>query len=394
MYEIPLGPVAHRDPWLLGLGDRLRLFHRRSIRVAYFSSRPNNSSFRYRVFAMAQIINESDIEVGASWFYQSDGAVLDEVFRTADVVVVHRSEYTARLEELIRSAQARSIPVLYDSDDLVFEPRLIPLLLNTLNQPLPDDEREPIWMVWFSMIGRQRATLELCDGFIGSTESLIEHARPLGLPVHHVPNFPTREQQTYSDALVTSRRDAGNRRDGRIHVGYFSGTPTHVKDLAIASDGLSRLAAKYPEVVIRLVGYMTPEEAGLEGMGSQIEQVPFTDYLNLQRVIAETEISVAPLQANAFTHCKSELKWFDAAAVAIPTLVSPTKSMTSAVTDGVDGIVVRNHEWFTTLEELVENDLGQEIGTRAYESVTERYAPSRNLSAVLNALSLPQGGSM
>lgn len=388
MYDFPRGPQRYADPWKLGIGDRMRLFHRRPRKVVYYCHEANNSSFRYRAYAMAQVLNEAPIDVGASWFHRTDGPALDQVFRGADVVVVCRSEYTARLAELIGSAQERGIPVFFDSDDVVFEPKLIPTILNTLNQEMPDKEDELIWMVWFSMIGRLRATLELCDAFIGSTRSLLEQAAPIGLPVHHLPNFLTREQWAYSHQLVADRQASGDRRDGRIHIGYFSGTPTHVKDLELASDALRALLKRRSDVVVRLVGYMTAEDAGLEGFEDQVEKVPFTDYLNLQRVIAETEISIAPLQDNTFTRCKSELKWFDAAAVSIPALVSPTTSMTDAITDGVDGIVVANHEWLEAMEATIDDDLGRRIGRQAYETVSERYRPEGFLQPILSVLGL------
>src|SRR4029077_3202618 len=83
------------------------------------------------------------------------------------------------------------------------------------------------------------------------------------------------------------------------------------------------------------------------------EVIPLQDYLNLQRVIAEVEINIAPLQDNLFTNCKSELKFFEAAAVGTWTVATPTFTFRRAIRDGVTGRLARSHEWDAALAEAV-----------------------------------------
>ena len=56
----------------------------------------------------------------------------------------------------------------------------------------------------------------------------------------------------------------------------------------------------------------------------RIEVCPLQDFVNLQRLIGEVEINIVPLQDNAFTNCKSELKYFEAAIVETVTVATPT----------------------------------------------------------------------
>ena len=315
--------------------------------------------------------------------------LMDEV----DVLVVVRSKYTARLDHLISVARSRGVRVLFDCDDLVFEPALATMITTTLDQDMRHDsaEGDELWNVWFGYLSRIRTTMELCDGFISTNQLLVDEAREVtGLPGSVVPNFLTSEQVDYSLELVAARTAQGSTRDGRLHIGYFSGTPTHNKDFAIVHGALRDILLAHPEVVVRLVGFLELKGTALAPFADRIEWVPFTDFLNLQRLIAETEINIAPLQDNRFTNCKSELKFFDAGAVGIPTLASPTFTARNAITDGVDGRIVANHEWYSAIEELVADygTTGVAMGRAAHATVLDRYQPWQQVPAILAALGL------
>lgn len=391
MYDVPVLRRKHVHPWLISRQSRLAMYYRRPRRVAYYSDAPNDSSFRFRAYAMATALNEADIDVSASWFYRADRQILEDVFTHADVVVVHRSEYAAELDHLIGLARRRGIPVFFDCDDLVFDETAVPLIMRTLGQPLGHKATGvDLWAIWYAMISRLAATARLCDSVIATTDALADQARAvLGVPTSVIPNFMTEEEIVYSAAVVEARDSAGLR-DGRLHLGYFSGSPSHINDIAIAGEGLRAVLTRHPEVMVRIAGYMSVKDAGLERFKNRVEVVPFTDYVNLHRVIGETEVNIAPLQDNRFTRCKSELKWFDAGIVGIPTLASPTESMAAAVADGVDGLLVADHEWEDALEAVITDyeGLGRRIGEKAKLVALERYHAQACVGSILTALGL------
>jgi glycosyltransferase involved in cell wall biosynthesis len=367
------------------------MFYSRPRRVVYYSDSQNDSSFRFRAYAMANALNQADIDVSASWFYRGDHHVLEDVFAHADAVVVHRSEYAAELDHVIGLARRKGIPVFFDCDDLVFDESAVPLIMQTTAQPMSRMATGlDLWAIWYAMISRLSATAKLCDGFIASTGALAEQAREvLHLPTSVIPNFMTDEEFDYS-ATVIEARDAANHRDGRLHLGYFSGSPSHVNDIGVAGEGLRAVLKRHPEVMVRIAGYMSVQDAGLERFKDRVDVVPFTDYVNLHRIIGETEINIAPLQDNRFTRCKSELKWFDAGAVGIPTLASATQSMEEAVEDGVDGILVADHEWEDALEAVVSDydGLGRRLGDTARQVALDRYQGQAMVPRILSALGL------
>jgi glycosyltransferase involved in cell wall biosynthesis len=392
VFDVPVPRLKHVHPWLISRQSRLAMFYRRPRRVAYYADTPNDSSFRFRVYAMATALNEADTDVSASWFYRADRHVLEDVFTHADVVVVHRSEYAAELDHVIGLARRKGISVFYDCDDLVFDESAVPLIMRTLAQPLSHKATGvDLWAIWYAMISRLAATARLCDSFIGTTDALAEQARAiLGVPTSVIPNFMTEEELDYSTAVIQARDSVGRRRDGRLHLGYFSGSPSHVNDIAIAGEGLRAVLIRHPEVMVRIAGFMSIKEAGLERFKDRVDVVPFTDYVNLHRVIGETEVNIAPLQDNRFTRCKSELKWFDAGVVGIPTLASPTESMAAAVQDGVDAMLVADYEWEDALEAVISDydGLGRRIGERARQSALERYHAAAVVGRVLTTLGL------
>ena len=72
--------------------------------------------------------------------------------------------------------------------------------------------------------------------------------------------------------------------------------------------------------------------------------------MNLQRLIAEVEINIAPLQDNLFTNCKSELKYFEAAITGTITVASPTYTFSRAIVDGGNSFLAAAYEWNAKLE--------------------------------------------
>lgn len=392
MFEVPLARRQHVHPWLVSRQARLAMFFRGPRRVAYFADTPNDSSFRFRAYSMAKALDDADIGISSAWFYRADGRVLDEVFTEADVVVVHRSEYRPELDHLIGLARRKGIPVLFDCDDLVFDETAVPLIMTTLGQPMSHSGHGvDLWAIWYAMISRLAATARLCDGFIASTEALASQARDLlQVPAAVVPNFLTDEELDYSQAVVEARDSVGRQRDGRLHIGYFSGSPSHINDLAIAGEALRAVLRRHRNVHVRIAGYMSVRDAGLERFADRVDVVPFTDYVNLHRVIGQTEVNIAPLQNNRFTQCKSELKWFDAAVVGIPTLASRTESMVAAVEHGVDGLLLADHQWEDALEAVVTDydGKGRRLGDTARQVVLERYRPSANVEAIVSAVGL------
>ena len=84
----------------------------------------------------------------------------------------------------------------------------------------------------------------------------------------------------------------------------------------------------------------------------KIELYPVVDFLELQRLISEVDINLAPLNDNTFTNCKSELKFFEAAIVDTPTIASPTFAFAHSIQNQTTGYLCRPGEWTPQIEAI------------------------------------------
>ena len=99
------------------------------------------------------------------------------------------------------------------------------------------------------------------------------------------------------------------------------------------------------------------------------------DFLNLQRLIANVEINLVPLQNNVFTNCKSELKYFEAGIVGTVSIASPIFSYKKVIADKENGYLSNSYEWCEKLAALIKNinDL-PEISLNAFHDSQDKYA--------------------
>ncbi len=174
-------------------------------------------------------------------------------------------------------------------------------------------------------MARYNAVMRLCDRAIATNPFLAAQMESAGhIRSQVIPNFLHEVQQAVSTELYEAKRNSGFRSDGTITIGYFSGSPTHNRDFAVAVPALARLMDDDPRIRLRVVGFLEAK-GELEKYGSRVEVYPLQDPMNLQRLIAEVEINISPLQNNLFTNCKSELKYFEAAIAGTITIATPTE---------------------------------------------------------------------
>ncbi|MCL2595300.1 MAG: glycosyltransferase [Promicromonosporaceae bacterium] len=394
MFEIDLPPLESAEPWRLPLSERLQMLRAEPVKVAYYYHHPDAATFRYRCYNMARAINAHVPGVSASWFWDADGARLLDVAKEVDVLVLCRAVYRDTTAQVVDAARRFGACVFYDIDDLYFDPASIPLMVDTLG--LREDSHEATEEMWthrFGTAARHRAVMEMADEVIVTNDYLAGQVRErLPQPVRVIPNFMGDDQLAVSEAVVAARGEP--RADGRLHLGYFSGTPTHSRDFALVAGAMARLLRRREDVALRLVGHIDLGCTVLADFADRVEVVPYVGYLELQRVIGQTEVNIAPLQNNSFTNCKSELKYFDAAAVGIPTLASPTFAMSRAIDHERTGLLVPDPEWDHYLDLIVDeyNTLGRSLGQVARNHALTTYTPTTQAPTIAALIDPNPGG--
>jgi glycosyltransferase involved in cell wall biosynthesis len=383
MFAIDVPVVDYPDPWTESFADRLSRLGQSSHSVAYFYPRPDSSTFRYRVLNMIETLAMTSGSIAASWFSAAELSYAEEILERTDVVVICRSGYSVEFAGLVARVRAKGKRVLYDIDDLVFDAQYVPVLLNTLDQSMGEAELD----FWHAYCGRNGALMRLCDGVILTNEYLAERVQQFcSLPIAIIPNFMNGAQLAHSAKILDNKRTSGFARDGRIHVGYFSGSPTHRRDFAIIEDAIVDLMDSDPRIVLRVVGVLDLSDC-FARFGDRVEVFPFQNILNLQRLIGEVEINVVPLQDNVFTNCKSELKVFEASAVGTISIGSPIFSLARAIQDQGTGFIAPAHRWRTTLARGIRQLKNYpEMANAAAGMALRNYVPEARRPDVVRAL--------
>jgi glycosyltransferase involved in cell wall biosynthesis len=381
-----VAPARHEDPWNLPLPERMRMLARRPRAVAYFYEQADNSTFRYRVHNMVETLNAAEGDIGASYFFHADLHRLDEIADRADLLVMCRTRYDHRVNRLVAAFRNRRKRVLFDVDDFVFNDDYVHLLVNTLDL---DVENPQVWNDWFAYLSRMGAALKLCDGGITTNEFLADRMRAYAnIPVAVVPNYMNRDQLAMSERVVAAKAGQQPGQDGLIHLGYFSGSPSHNRDFALVTPALEELMEEDERLGVVVVGYI---EAGprLERFGSRVKRFPFHDYVNLQRLVGSVEFNLMPLQFNTFTDCKSELKYFESAAVGTVSIASPSHVYARAIRHGDTGYLSRSYEWAGVIREALARLPGyRATADRAREDALSKYVWTGQRGAIVSALGL------
>lgn len=357
---------------------------RGSPRAAYFYSVPDTSTFRYRAYNVAQSLAASNSRTrpSAGWFTEDDLDRMGRVLDNCDVLVLCRNSlYNDRIARLAAQARARNRRILFDVDDLVFDPGYVHLLMDTLDQ----DMRNPaIWDYWFGYVGRVSATYGLCDGALVTNAYLAARAEAWSKkPARVIPNFLNREQQEVSDRIWRAKEANTWARNGRTHIAYFSGSPSHRRDFGLVAPTIARLMDEDRSLRLRVVGFLEPAPELLRHH-ARIEFLPLQDFLNLQREIGAVEVNLVPIQDNPFTNCKSELKWFEAAVVGALTIASPVYAYRGIMDHARNGWLAEPQTWDTILKEVLRDidAYRTEVAPRAREAARERFGWDRQSATI------------
>jgi glycosyltransferase involved in cell wall biosynthesis len=285
----------------------------------------------------------------------------------ADAVVVYRAPATPGLLALIRALRSRHVPVLFDVDDLIFDPELEPEI--PALELLSREERA----LWLEGVRRYRTTLEACDAFIGSTEELCRHTRSLvGFPTYPFANGVGAKLGQASDFALGRRRS-----DGPLRLGYFSGTPTRHLDWLHIETAVAEVMSARPDLELWLIGHASPSPR-LSRFEDRIRRLPFSAWAELPRTLRDVDVNLAPLQTgNRFNNAKSAIKWLEAALTATPTVASPTQPFREAIDLGTNGLLADEpEEWRESILRLTDDEgARQRVGQRARQDCLLRWSP-------------------
>ncbi len=322
----------------------------------------------YRVDQKAEQLQSLGVKI--SVFSRQELTAFEAVRPSFSHVICYRLPLVPAVFSAIAATKAAGIPMLYETDDLLFDSVAFPGPKASYGADFSEDEYAELQVLPPLYL----AAMALCDGVITSTSALksaISKALP-GTPVHIHANALGRQHRTAQELA------RGNTLKDTDIVELFYGTGTRALQSDFddfAENCLAPLLKAQPGVRLTLMGYLDLP-AVLTPFSGQIRHRPLGALGDYWQALASADINLAPLEINHFNDCKSAIKWLEAAMFGVPTIASGTAGFLDAVTHSKTGMLCKNwEEWRAALTELVENpSLREALGSAAKMAAEQHYS--------------------
>jgi GT2 family glycosyltransferase/glycosyltransferase involved in cell wall biosynthesis/SAM-dependent methyltransferase len=358
----------------------------------FITGEPDSAGHRYRVldFIDAAVANG----VAASWVRADELAGRHDELAKHDIAFFWRVAWTDEVGAAIAHLRYCGRKIVFDVDDLMTEPNLARLKLidGIRTQSLTEEGVRGHYE-------RVRRTMLAADACMATTEELALYMRGNGKTTYVVSNGFNPAIHARARAALRTRRSGTH--DGLIRIGYAGGSRTHQRDFKACVAGVAQILKEVPATRLVLfsangVPLTDPAEfPELSGLVNQIEwrtAVPLSD---LPEEMVRFDINLAPLEfGNAYCEAKSELKFFEAALVEVPTIASPTGPFRRAIQHGRTGFLAASaDDWLTNMRQLVKDgDLRATVGKAAYQSALAQFGPEMKALRFGNVLEQLRGG--
>ena len=218
--------------------------------IIYIKDVFDNSTFRYRTYNVMEAM-ENNSKYFVTCFLVSELYSIYKLLSKIDLIILQRAKWSFELESFIRIVKEKKIPIVYDMDDLIYHTKYVPKYLNSIG-----DYRDFTVDSFFALSKRYELIASSSDGFIATTNDLKQHLEcDFNKPVWLMPNFLNKEQEEESRKICLLKEK--NYKRDKFVIGYFSGSNSHQRDLEIVESAIIKLMDKYPDIYLKIVGYMS-----------------------------------------------------------------------------------------------------------------------------------------
>ena len=251
--------------------------------------------YRYRVLHQMEQLSANFLESDTFFYLNFEPYIV----RNYRVIIFFRCPLTQNVEEAIKLAKILNKKILYDIDDLVFDPKYTNKIPYVKALSLKEKENYDSGVI---LMGK---TLKLCEGAITTTDALAKELRNYVSNVFINRNVASEEMWSLSqDALINK---VNKKKGAHIIIGYFSGSITHNPDIEMIKEPLIKILTEFKNVQLLLFGYLN-FPIFLNDFRSQIILKNFTNWQELPDCISNVDINLAPIEENIFNDAKSENK--------------------------------------------------------------------------------------
>ncbi|PXX39325.1 MULTISPECIES: glycosyltransferase [Burkholderia] len=355
-----------------------------ALRVLLIAEMSIPQCLKYRVTQKQRMIEALGFDCSVvSW---SDIENAKSLLQTHSIAIFYRVPGFPGPLELIAEAKALGLTTFWEVDDLIFDAEKY--LHNSNLDKVDAETRKGV----LAGVPLYRAAMLACDYGIASTSGLAQAMREAGVSkVYVIENALDEETIRVATAIAnTPKKD-----DGLVRIAYGSGTKTHDADFREAAAAIKRVLAARPNVRLRILGELNlPDD--FDDVMAQVERLPLSNYVTYLKRLAESDISIAPLEDNVFNDAKSNIKYLEAASIKLSSVCSPSAAFRTAIVDGDTGFLAADSAaWERALLSLIDNRMVRErMAERAFRHVHDDYAPEpiaqHQVLPVLAAYRAPQ----
>ncbi|MFW5885306.1 MAG: glycosyltransferase [Patescibacteria group bacterium] len=321
-------------------------------------------SARYRAWHYAEELNLNGIKTAVAY---QDNPFLARYSAKFKVFIFHRTLYTGKVKKLIEKIKEQNKEIIFETDDLVYDPEFLKYMdyyknMNFLEKKLYENG-----------VGGEILDDDYVKVCTTTTTFLAKKLKEKGKQVFLVPNKLCKQDIEWTEEILKGKKKENK---DEIIIGYFSGTISHNKDFATIEKPLEEIMKKHPQTKLFLAGPLDINHNLVKKFGDRIINTPYVPRKEHFKNIAKVDINISPLEKdNPFCESKSELKFFEAGALKIPTVATATQTFSEAIKDGIDGFVAKDSkEWTNKLEKIIINkELREKIGEKAYEKTLRDY---------------------
>ena len=310
-----------------------------------------------RCFQPVAYLSESGFKTTLSQFYRS-------IPIPGDILILHRIQMDRFTGKYIKYARSHGVIVVYDTDDLIFS--------NDGSEYLEKISRKGYSIALGT--NPYREAMELCDVVLVSVPYLAIQARKFHPDVRVIRNALSREYLEIANNVYGKNQKKTENEE--LTLAYLSGSSSHDNDFKLVEPALADILSRFNEVRLLIVGPLRYSKNFLHfgDRFTHLERVPYSEFPNLFERI---DINLIPLEVDQpFCQSKSELKYIEAGACGVPSVASPTDVCMEVINDKDNGILVRNNDWLSPLEFLIQNpEKRKSMGHAARSHVLQHYAP-------------------
>lgn len=323
-------------------------------------------SKRYRVHNLIEGLEYWGYRAGAVDFSKCS-EIIDNGLRPR-ALVFFRTPFdpSKRIVEVLEYCRINNIKTVFDVDDYVFEPDIIDSIAG-VSELSPKQKIDYEWGV-----RAYRSLLFSCARATTTTLFLQKKMQELGRDAYVIPNTVNSAQRNLADELLLNSR----KNSEIVRICYFSGSNTHARDFAQCAKSVQAILDACPNVRFRLVGLLDLDDSWIP-FAERIERSGLMPSLDMLRSLSECDINLAPLEeGDVFCEGKSELKFFEAGLVELPTIASRTGPFKATIADGKNGFLASSpEEWEDKLRQLVQSaELRSALGTAARQTTLEKFS--------------------